>query len=213
MSAKRVIVFVFACAGLLCRNAAAQQEAIPSYAPGLVVGYADNGAGFAFSPNVNIDVTALGYAGDSTSDILSEPYQVSLFDSSGNLLASQTITTASVFFNQSYYDAISTVQLIAGQTYYLGAAGLNNGQNLWVGEAVGTGFGGSFSANSDISYLYGVNGILPPGGLPGSSQGNVYLIGANLMFTVTGTPEPSTLCLLGGMSGCVLAVSVLRRRR
>jgi PEP-CTERM motif len=213
MNIKRIAVIVFACAGLLCRNATAQQEAIPAFTLGGVVGYANNGAGFAFSPNVNIGVTALGYAGGFNSDLLSEPCQVSLFDSGGNLLASQTITTGSTFYNQSYYDAISTIQLIAGQTYYLGAVGLNNGQNFWLGSAVGGGFTGSYSVDSDITYLYGVNGIMPPGTLPGNSQGSVYLVGVNFMFT-TATPEPGSLCLLGlgGMLACVWRTIGVRRR-
>ncbi len=212
MNGKRTIAAILVCAGLLSRNASAQQEAVPGFTLGGVVGYAANGAGFAFSPNVNIGVTALGYASYAGSDITSEPCQVSLFDSGGNLLASQTITTGGTFYNQTFYDAISTIQLTAGQTYYLGAVGLDNGQNLWLGSAVGSGVGGSFSVNSDISYLYGVNGFMPPGGLPGNSQGDSYLIGANMMFTTAPTPEPSTLCLLGGgLWACGLIAA--RRRR
>jgi hypothetical protein len=216
MNTKRITLIIFACAGLLCRNTSAQQEAIPAFSLGSVVGYSANGAGFAFSPTVNIGVTALGYAGGFNSDLLSEPCQVSLFDSGGNLLASQTITTGSSFYNQSYYDAISTVQLIAGNTYYLGAVGLNNGQNFWLGSAVGGGDGGGYSVNSDISYLNATSGIMPPGTVPGTSQGaNIYLVGANMMFTVTASPEPSTLCLLGGggLWACAWGMVAARRRR
>lgn len=206
MNIKRVIAVIFACAGLLCRSTSAQQEAIPSFYPGNVVGFARNGAGFAFSPTVNIGVTALGYAGDSTSDILNESCQVSLLDSGGNLLASQTITTGSTFYNQSYYNTISTIQLIAGQTYYLGAAGLN-GMNIWVGNVAG-----GITVNPDISYLFATAGLLPPGTVPGTTQGGVYLIGANMMFTTSPTPEPSTLCLLaGGLWACGFIVARHRR--
>ena len=213
MNTKTVIVLVLAWTGLLCRNASAQLEAIPSFTLGGPVGYSANGAGFAFSPTVNIGVTALGYAGGSGSDILSEPCLVSLFDSGGNLLASQTITTGSSFYNQTYYDAIATINLIAGHTYFLGAVGLNNGQNFWMGSAVGSGIGGSYSVNSDIDYLYGTAGFMPPGTVPGTPQGTGnYLIGANLMFTPT--PEPSTLCLLGGGFMMFLSgIGVARRRR
>src|ERR1700690_3304458 len=61
---------------------ATPQEGIPIYTFGnvSVVGYALNGAGFAFSPNVPIAVTALGFGG---SDLTVNPYQVTLFNSSG----------------------------------------------------------------------------------------------------------------------------------
>jgi hypothetical protein len=105
--------------------------------------------------------------------------------------------------------------LIAGQTYYLGAVGLNNGQNFWLGSAVGSSVGGSYSVNPDITYLNGVTGIVPPGTVPGTSQGGVYLVGANMMFTVTSSPEPSTLCLLGGggLWACAWGMVAARRRR
>lgn len=210
MNIKRIVAVIFACAGLWCLNAAAQQEAVPGFTLGSVVGYATNGAGFAFSPNVNIGITALGFAG---SDIANDPYEVMLFDAGGNELAAAEITTGSTFYNQTYYDAISTIELIAGQTYYLGAAGLGGDENFWLGNAVGGGFNGSYSVNPDITYLNGVVGIMPPGTVPGLSQGSIYLVGANFMFTTTPEPAPACLLGLGGMLACVWRTTAARRRR
>jgi hypothetical protein len=178
MNTKRIILTVSTCAGLMCGGASAQQEAIPASVSGDLGGYISNGAGFAFSPNIAIEVTALGYAGE---DIVNNPYQVSLFDAGGNLLASQTIATSNTLYNQSYYNSISPVQLTAGVTYYVGAE--IAGTNLWLGDLSGPN-GTTFLVNSNINYLNGAGGFMPPGTVPGISlyQTN-YPIGANFIFT------------------------------
>ena len=184
------------CAGaaLFCLHVSAQQEAIPSYAilPGNVVGYATNGAGFAFSPTVSIAVTALGFTyGNDTSPF--DPYRVSLFDASGNQLATAQVSTANGFHNQTYYQGISAVDLTAGATYYVGAVDVGASSGYWLGSVVGAVDGSPFSVNPDISYLSGNTGFMPPGTIPGTAQGQNYLVGANFEFTVV--PEPSVFCL------------------
>jgi hypothetical protein len=178
MNTRRIILTVSMCASLVCGSASAQQEAIAASVPGDLGAYISNGAGFAFSPNIAIGVTALGYSGD---DIVNNPYQVSLFDAGGNLLASQTITNGNTPYNQSYYNSISPVQLTAGATYYVGAQ--IAGTNLWLGDLSGPN-GTMFSVNSNINYLNGAGGFIPPGTVPGISlyQTN-YPIGANFIFT------------------------------
>jgi hypothetical protein len=166
----------------------AQQEAISAAVSSGYPGYVANGAGFAFSPNIAIGVTALGYSG---SDIVNRPYQVSLFDAGGNLLASQTISTSNTIYNQSYYSSISPVQLTAGATYYLGAEIAPPGTNVWLGVVSGPN-NTTFSVNPDISYLNGAGGFMPPGMVPGISlyQTN-YPIGANFIFTNGFSTTPS----------------------
>jgi hypothetical protein len=179
-----------------CVRIFAQQEAIPSYTinPGNVVGYAQNGAGFAFSPTVPIAVTALGFSyGNDSSPF--DPFQVSLFDASGHQLATAQLTTANSFHNQTYYQGVSAVNLTVGATYYVGAVdvgGTNSG--IWFGSVVGAVDGSPFSVNPDISYLSANTGFMPPGTVPGTAlTGQNYLIGANFEFTVV--PEPSVFCL------------------
>lgn len=183
---------------LLCFTASAQQEAVPSYTLGPIVGYSTNGAGFAFSPNVSIAVTALGYGG---SDLLNYPYQVSLYNSIGNQLATTQVTTGSTLYNQTYYQGITPVDLTAGNTYYIGAVEVGDPSgNEWVGNVAG-----SFSVNSDITYLNGGTDFVS--GIPISSVGNNFLVDENFQFTVV--PEPSVLCL--GAAG-LLGIAWRRRR-
>jgi hypothetical protein len=183
---------------LLCVSAPAQQEAVPSFTLAQIAGYSTNGAGFAFSPNVSISVTALGYGG---SDLLNYPYQVSLYNSLGSQLATAQVTTGSILYNQTYYQGIAPVALTAGDTYFIGAVEVGNPSgNFWLGNVAG-----SFSVNSDITYLYGGNDFVS--GIPTANLGNNFLADENFQFTVV--PEPSVLCL--GVAG-LLGIAWRRRR-
>jgi len=176
---------------------ATPQEGIPIYTfgSGSTVGYANNGAGFAFSPNVPIAVTALGFGG---SDLTVNPYQVTLFNSSGTQLATAQVTTGSPFSNQTYYQGISAVDLTAGATYYLQATQAGKTNSVWVGNVVGVDTSGTFSVNSDITYLNSAVNFVS--GVPVTllSPGDFFVDG-NFQFTVV--PEPGVLCFLalGGL--------------
>jgi hypothetical protein len=185
MNTRRIILAVSTCASLVCGNASAQQEAISASFPGGYGGYIRNGAGFAFSPNITIGVAALGYSGE---DIVNNPYQVSLFDAGGNLLASQTVSTGSILYNGSYYNSISPVQLSAGATYYVGAEVALSGISLWLGDVSGPG-GSTFSVNPNITYLDGAGDFMPPEMVPGISLGQAnYPIGANFILATAYPP-------------------------
>jgi hypothetical protein len=183
---------------LYCLTASAQQEAVPSFTLGITAAFATNGAGFAFSPNVPVAVTSLGFGGN---DLASFPYQVSLYDSLGNQLASRKVTTGSTLYNQTYYESITPVDLTAGNTYYIGAVEVGNPSgNYWVGTQVGPSDGGSFSVDPDITYLNGAGVFVS--GLPTFNLGNSFPVDENFLFTVV--PEPSVLCLsVAGLVGFV----------
>lgn len=191
---------------LLCAfvfSASAQQEAVSFYASGDVVGYALNGAGYAFSPNVPIAITALGF---NSADLENSAYQVSLYNSNGVQLASAEITTNSTSSNQTYYQSISSITLTAGDLYYLGAGETNaNNYNVWVGGAAGPSVGGSFAVNPDITYLDAEANFIS--GIPTNSEGSAYfLLDENFQFTPV--PEPSGLYL-----GVVGLLGLARWRR
>ena len=190
-----------------CLHVSAQQEAIPSYSilPGNVVGYATNGAGFAFSPSVPIAVTALGFSyGNDTAPF--DPYRVSLFDASGHQLATAQLTTANALHNQTYYQSISAVNLTPGATYYVGAVDVGASSGYWLGSVVGAVDGSPFSVDPAISYLSGNTGFMPPGTVPGTALGQNYFVGANFEFIVV--PEPSVFCLT-----MAALLGIARRRR
>ena len=186
---------------LFCFHVYALQEAIPLYtisAPPLyspIVGYATNGAGFAFSPDTPIAVTALGFNGI---DLSSYHYQVTLFDAGGNQLATAQISTGSTLYNQTYYESIAAVNLTVGDTYYLGAVEVGSGFNLWIGNVIDPvdGFG-TYSVNSDISYVNAATGFVPSGTVPGTSAGQNYFVGANFQFTTVPEPASNGLFILG----------------
>jgi hypothetical protein len=191
MKAIAVASVLFTFTSLLMLQAS-PQEGIPIYTFGnvSVVGYANNGAGFAFSPNVPIAVTALGFGG---SDLTSNPYQVTLYNSSGTQLATAHVTTGSPFSNQTYYQGISAVNLTAGATYYLQATEAGNTNSVWVGNVVGVDASGTFSVNSDISYLNSAVNFIS--GIPTvlNSPGD-FFVDENFQFTVV--PEPGVLGFL-----------------
>jgi hypothetical protein len=197
---KTMFSAILVSASLFGLAASGQQEAISSFTPNGPVGYATNGAGFAFTPLVPIAVTALGFDGQ---DLPEQPYVVGLFDATGLQLAGTLVTASGTFYNQTYYQNISPVDLTVGQTYYLGAIGLTNG-NFWVGVASYT-----FSANPDISYLGYATDFMPPATFPPEPIAtDAYLVGANLEFTVV--PEPS---FSGAAGMALLGLTCLRRRR
>jgi hypothetical protein len=199
---KRIITFLSACALAIATRASAA-EAIYSFSPQTaLVGYAIGGGGFAFSPTASLSVTSLGFGGG---DLSYQNYQLSLWDSGGNVLSTAEVSTGSSFYNQSYYENIAAVTLTPGQTYYLRAAGVING--VWAGNVVDVGQTGFFSVSPQISYLGIATGLDANGSFPNSLDlATAYLIGPNFQFQVV--PEPSLLAL-----GCIGAIGVALARR
>jgi hypothetical protein len=183
-------------------RASAQQEAIPFFTGGSAVGYADNGAGYAFTPVDPMVVTALGFGG---ANLAQYPFQVSLYSSLGTQLASATITTGSTFYNQTYYETVLPVILTPGSTYYLGAEAPGAG-NIWLGNVIGP-TGGSFTVNPYINYVTADVGFMSPGTVPGTPSGGAgyFFVDENFQFT-TVVPEPSILGLVAAGGGLMLAL-------
>jgi hypothetical protein len=179
---------------LVCLNASAVNEAIPSYTTSPTVGFSTNGAGFEFVVGANpIEVNALGFNG---SDLLSSPYLVSLYSMTGTTLASATVTTGSSFINQTYYTSIAPIILPAYSTNFIGAGEVSGGE--WLGNVAS-----SFTPNSQIFYESAVEDFVH--GIPQAYEGqNSFLIDEN--FTFTAVPEPSVACL--GVAGGLLILAV-----
>jgi len=154
--------------------------------------------GWQFTTNVPIAVDALGYynaslTGGDTSfqDGTCNCGEVGIYDTSGDLLASATVTSADPvngFFN---WAAIPVLDLPAGQTYYVVAE---------TGPSDYTFYTTGFSVSPDITfdqdaYVQSSTLAFPTasGGIT-ASDGGAYF-GAN--FDETSVPEPASLPLCG----------------
>jgi len=172
-------------------------------------GYVNGTAGWSFDPTVNISVTSLGASDVSTFG--SSPLLVGLWDQSGSLLASTTVSSNDPIVNLTHYDSITPVTLTAGQTYYLGAYAVNGGTTVVVGEDP-PGIGGFATTSSQIQLLTAVlstnSGFSFPNtiaGDPGSA-----LFGPNFQFTVVPEPSIAALAIVGGSA--LFSRSLIRRK-
>jgi hypothetical protein len=161
--------------------------------------------GWVFSTNTDVAVSALGfYVGAQNG--LTQTHEVGIYDLSGNLLVSTTVSSSDPLVGWFAYHPVATTVLSAGGTYVIAAetgadplAWNPNGFTVspsinWVSDAWVYSDSLVFPTGSDYA-LYGVNT-------------NGYF-GPNFLDPVE-TPEPATitLFLLGGG-----LLSAVRRRK
>jgi hypothetical protein len=148
-----------------------------------IVSYAPGGAGFAFSPNTDIDVGALAYCGFR---IQYAAVQVSIWDTNGLQLASALVSTNSPKLAETYYESSSGLRLTAGKTYFLRA--VEPDQDAWGGDYLSTNgpsSNGTFSVAAEINYLASARGTNSAGGFPGTLGTNAELyLGPNFIYTL-----------------------------
>jgi hypothetical protein len=173
-------------------------EAILSYANS-INGYVDTTVGWTFHTTNTFGVTDLGcfakvfedYPGVVTS------VQVGFWDDSGVLLASNSITPASMLFDQTRYESITPVLLDPG-TYHLGVYYSGGGIGL---DVAGPSTGGSVSASPAIQVdgiAFATNGgFAYPPAEPGT-DGSIYA-GPNFRFLLEPTSPPAVTNLFHGM--------------
>jgi hypothetical protein len=150
--------------------------------------------GWQFRVNSDISVTALGFF-DNFGNGLANSYQVGIWDSAGNLIASATVDsgTTDTLMNEFRYKDISGVTLTAGQTYTIGALFLTgNDSVIFPGDATG------FSSDSSITFLqsrYASGSTLSnPTTFFSTSPG---FFGPNFLLEPANVPEPTTFALFG----------------
>ncbi|HEY6767159.1 MAG TPA: DUF4082 domain-containing protein [Candidatus Sulfotelmatobacter sp.] len=198
----RLLVLLSATLVLLSASAARADTAGISFtSPGNSINNAQGfSLGFVFTATSSFAVDSLGYYDNGG---LTEVHQVGLYNSSGTLLASATVTgtgTQVGFFN---YTAISDVDLIAGQTYQV--VGTSGFVDPYAFETVG------FSTASNITFdenRYTGGNTLAFGTITEPSVTNGWF-GPNFEEAST-VPEPSTLALFG--TGLLSACGLVRRR-
>lgn len=161
--------------------------------------------GYAFSSDINISVSALGFW-DSSQNGFAAGHEVGLWDGSGVLLGQASLaagTGDTLIGDFRYADLSSAVSLTAGASYYLAGTTLNDD---WVYQA------SSIVMDTGINYL---GSYWAPSGVfafPGNSAPEREYMTVNAI-TSTGAvpvPESATLALFGiGLAGLGFA----RRRK
>jgi Domain of unknown function (DUF4082)/PEP-CTERM motif len=165
----------------------------PIYSP--IYSSANRSLGWTFQPLANMDVTALG----SFNYILpgAGGIQVGLWDSSGALLASETITASSSLEDQTLYESITPVMLTANQTYFLAAYSPAGAFPFYV---VGPDTDQKGYATMSPEIQLGIAAYSPNAGFgfPSTTVGSPgdAVIAPNFQFQTV--PEPSVLWLFGG---------------
>ena len=146
------------CTGL----AQGPSEAILGYEASGVIVYAPT-LGWTFQTTSAFAVTQLGCLAKVFEDYLDvTSVQVGLWNDSGLLVASNSITPGSRLFNQTRYESITPVALASGQVYHLGV--YYPGFNLGL-DVAGPTIGGSVSAAPEIQVdgvAFATNGFASP---------------------------------------------------
>jgi hypothetical protein len=182
----------------------------PSVAP---IGSTYN-LGFSFTVNTNVTVTALGNV-DLTAiggASYTQPQQVGLWNSSGTLLASTYVTSSDPLTNSFWrFNAITPVNLIAGQTYTVGGQG---GADYAAGVPIVVNPNITF-VSDEYAYTGSLNNpLVEPIYSSGLTQLNgAAWFGGNLLLEPTPTPEPSTLVMATLASAAYGGMTWWRRRK
>ena len=172
-----LVALAATCSGL----AQGPSEAILGYDASSVAGYVDATVGWTFQTTNAEAVTWLGcFAKVFENNPQVASAQVGLWDDSGILLASNSISPASILFDQTYYASIVPVWLYPGQVYHLGVYYAGGSFGL---EVAGPTIGGSVSASREIlvdGIAFATNGFSYPPAVSGTT--NSIVAGPNFRF-------------------------------
>jgi hypothetical protein len=171
--------------------------------------------GWSFTTNVAISVSALGYYNASLTSSSAPGLSagcdcgdVGIFNSAGDLLASAQVTSSDPVIGFFNYQAITPLQLAAGQTFYILA---ETGSSDYTWNVNGLTVSPNITFDED-AYIKS-----PTLEFGTSSQGSAAtgFFGPNFLDSpaAASAPEPSSLLLLGTVSLATLGALRLRRQR
>ena len=207
MTATTLRMFCFALAGTFALHAGT--VAVDLTSPGSEYGGGPWTLGFAFSPVVNISVTALGVY-DSGQDGIADIATVGIWDTNGNLLTSGQVPsgTGGTLLGDFRYVSITPFDLTAGTEYVVGSYLADTASSLNTGQ------GGTGSFDPSITVIE--DRYVGSGAFAYPSQNSATAgawLGANFQFSDTeAAPEPGAFVLVAGGLGALL-MRRLRRSR
>jgi hypothetical protein len=159
--------------------------------------------GFQFTPLVNITVQSLGYFNAGQNGLI-EGHQVGIWDTSGTLLATTTVTTANSTLTGPVFDGgqfrfttIAGLDLTAGTTCTFGAFDSNQSNTS------DTFFGAYYGNGTNIAYASSLAAVSSDGYYnntfndPTSSISRATTAAGSFTAVATAVPEPSSIALLG----------------
>jgi Domain of unknown function (DUF4082)/PEP-CTERM motif len=165
-------------------------------------GHSGFNLGWSFTANANVEVVGLGnWAGGVTAppedDGYPKPQQVGLWNSSGTLLASVYVTGNEMLVGSApwVFESIAPVELVAGQTYVVGA----QGGALYTGQVSDANFDPRITCGEDLSYDLADpesnSPLFEPNKTDGFPPSEAGWFGANVQL-LSAVPEPSTWAMM-----------------
>lgn len=159
--------------------------------------------GYQFKATGAITVTALG-AYDLGGDGFAVSHDVGLWDASGNLLASTTVSSSDALTDMFRYHSISGVDLTAGETYYVGADNYGYGGDPYLLDA-------DITNSAGATYLTGAYNASDTLAFPVFTFDAHGYFGGNFQYGETSNvPEPASLGLI---AAGMLGLTALRRKQ
>lgn len=150
--------------------------------------------GFAFTADIDLTVTDFGILNDPDDGVLDSAHMVGLWDAvTETLLGSLSVDSSGTLIDGFYYASLgSTIQLIAGMEYVLGAVYTLSDSDSYI----------STPTTIDLVNISMTNGVFPEldelgFAFPSENSSNLARLGPNMLANPTSVSAPGSILLLG----------------